>query len=96
MTIRIDKNLCDGCGKAKEPLCVRICPGNLLYKDIDKKAEIRDKGECWDCAGCVKECPKGAIEMYLQPEIDGRGATLRAKKKSEKVEFIIKSGKSAC
>ena len=89
MTIRINKNICNGCGSAKESRCARICPGNLLYKNQDNKAEIRDRKECWDCAACVKECPRQAIEMYLPAGIGGRGSTLKAKNFGEEIVWTL-------
>lgn len=79
MTISIDKTRCNGCGNASESRCVRICPGDLLYKDAVNKANIRSAKDCWDCAACVKECPCQAIAMYLPAQIGGRGSTLKAK-----------------
>lgn len=90
MSIRIDKSICNGCGNAKEPCCVRICPGDLLFKDKDGKAEIRDVRDCWDCAACVKECPRQAIEMYLPAQIGGRGSTLKAKKERDRIVWTVK------
>ncbi|MDK2790971.1 MAG: adenylylsulfate reductase, subunit [Methanothermococcus sp.] len=84
MTIRIIEEICIGCG-----LCTKVCPGNLLYQREDGKSEIMDKRDCWDCAACVKECPVNAIEMYLQPEIGGRGSTLKAKKTDDSIVWII-------
>ncbi|MCK8816109.1 adenylylsulfate reductase [Natroniella sulfidigena] len=89
MAVEINKELCNGCGKSKEPLCVRICPGNLLYKNATDKAEIREKRDCWDCAACVKECPKQAIEICLPAEIGGRGSTLQAEKKDGKIIWYL-------
>ncbi|WP_026486064.1 4Fe-4S dicluster domain-containing protein [Caldanaerobius polysaccharolyticus] len=91
MAIRIDRQLCNGCGKMQEPLCVRICPGDLLYKDSGGKAAIRDIRDCWDCAACLKECPRQAIEMYLPAQIGGRGSTLKAKKDKEKIIWTLKT-----
>jgi len=85
MSIRIDKERCNGCGSAQEALCERICPGNLLFKGEDGKAAIRDGRDCWDCAACIKECPRQALQMYLPAQIGGRGSTLTARKKGCKI-----------
>jgi adenylylsulfate reductase subunit B len=90
MTVKINKKLCNGCGKGKESCCVKICPGNLLYKTEDNKAEIRNKADCWDCAACVKKCPRQAIEMYLPVEIGGRGSTLKAKDSGDEIIWTLK------
>jgi len=78
MTVRIDRTLCNGCGKAREPRCAAVCPVDLLYRDSSNRCAIRDLRDCWDCAACIKECPRQAIEMYLPVQLGGRGSTLRA------------------
>ncbi|MEW6242981.1 MAG: 4Fe-4S binding protein [Bacillota bacterium] len=80
MSVRINRSKCDGCKQARETLCMLVCPGDLLFKDMDNKAAVRQVRDCWDCAACVKECPRGAIEMYLPAEIGGRGSTLTAQR----------------
>lgn len=80
MAVRINGERCDGCRSAKEPPCQRVCPGGLLCTDGKGKATIREPRDCWDCAACVKECPREAIEMYLPVEAGGRGSSLSARK----------------
>ena len=36
MSIRIQKSKCTGCGR-----CIEACPGNLIKKDKENKAFIR-------------------------------------------------------
>ena len=90
MSVKINNDLCNGCGRSKEARCVRICPGNLLYRSADNKAKIREKKDCWDCAACLKECPREAIELYLPAEVGGRGSTLKAKKKKDRIIWTLK------
>ncbi len=79
MAIKIDEKLCAGCGSSKQPPCMMICPGDLIYKDFSiRKAVLRDKADCWDCYCCVKVCPEAAIEVVLSYEISNRGASLKA------------------
>ncbi|ADL13468.1 4Fe-4S dicluster domain-containing protein [Acetohalobium arabaticum] len=85
MTVKIDKELCDEC---KE--CIRICPGNLLYQAQSGAIMIRNKKNCWDCGACVKKCPQEAIEMYLPVEIGGRGSSLKASQKENKLIWKLK------
>ncbi|MGE5416486.1 MAG: 4Fe-4S binding protein [Acidobacteriota bacterium] len=89
MSIRINRALCNGCGKAKEPGCVRVCPGDLLYIDIENRCVLRDPRDCWDCAACVKECPRQAIELTLPTQIGGRGASLKAKRSGCSLEWLL-------
>ncbi|MCK8826142.1 adenylylsulfate reductase [Natroniella acetigena] len=96
MAVKINHKLCNGCGQREKSLCVRVCPGNLLYKNEDNKAEIREKRDCWDCAACVKECLQQAIELYLPAEIGGRGSTLQAEQKKDKIIWQLKKVDGFC
>lgn len=90
MSIRIDRNLCNGCGNAVEGKCAAVCPGDLLYKDSSNRCSIREPKDCWDCASCIKECPRQAIEMYLPAQIGGCGATLTARRQNGRVVWKLK------
>ena len=74
MSIRIQKSKCVGCGR-----CIEACPGNLIKKDKDGKAFIRQVRDCWGCTSCVKECRAEAIDFFLGADIGGRGSTLTTK-----------------
>lgn len=89
MTVRIDQSLCNGCGQAKEPKCMMVCPGDLFIRDGRGKSSLRDAGDCWDCSACIKECPKQAIEMYLPVQIGGRGSTLKAQTKKDRLIWLL-------
>ena len=95
MSITIDKKKCDGCGLSKEPPCMKICPGDLIYKDFSiKKAALRSKSDCWDCYCCVKVCPKEAIDLILSYEISNRGASLKPKViDNNLIEWVLKDRK---
>ena len=41
MGIKIDKEICNGCGKCSVSACMKVCPGNLISKNSDNKAEIK-------------------------------------------------------
>ena len=81
--------MCNGCGNAKEPNCMKVCPGDLLYMDASGRGAIRDSRDCWDCAACVKECPRQAIEMFLPVQIGGRGSTLKAKAEKGRITWHL-------
>jgi len=91
MTVKIDKTLCNGCGNAAETACNRICPGNLLIKQ-DGKAAIRDASLCWDCASCVKVCPRRAISLVLPAELGGSDVELQAEQTADGIRWRCRRG----
>lgn len=72
MGLWIEESKCNGCGS-----CVQVCPGDLLYLTVQKKAAIREQRECWDCMACVKSCAHGALLTKLPYTIADYGATIR-------------------
>ncbi|MBS4026797.1 MAG: adenylylsulfate reductase [Clostridia bacterium] len=87
MAVRIDFSRCDGCRQAKESACVYICPGNLFYPAENNLVKIRDIRDCWDCAACVKICPKEALELYLPVQLGGKGATITARTRGKGISW---------
>lgn len=79
MSIFINNDVCNGCGKLEETLCERICPGNLLFRNKLHKAEIRSQADCWTCGACVKSCPLQAIDLKLPSQIIKSSTSLKAK-----------------
>jgi len=55
--IRIDEELCNGCG-----LCIPACPEGAL-QIIDGKARLVSDLMCDGLGACIGECPQGAIEI---------------------------------
>nr|MDK2850273.1 hypothetical protein [Candidatus Cloacimonadota bacterium] len=54
MAVKIDKDLCTGCGA-----CVDTCPVNALEMKDDKS--VVDEDTCIDCGACISSCPVEAI-----------------------------------
>ncbi len=92
MSIFIDVNVCNGCGKLKETLCERICPGDLLFRNKRHKAEICSQAECWTCGACVKVCPIQAIDLKLPSQIIKSNISLRAKCEKQQTLWEIVNG----
>ena len=59
-----NEELCIGCG-----LCMRVCAGNAITKEVEKKDEgekitmIFDLYSCTFCGLCNEFCPKKAIQF---------------------------------
>ena len=53
--IKIDKDLCIGCGA-----CTGVCPSGSLELDAEGKCSCKNE-TCIQCLACVSTCPVGAI-----------------------------------
>ena len=84
MSIRIQKRKCTGCGR-----CIEACPGNLIKKDKENKAFIRQVRDCWGCTSCIKECPVYAINFFLGADIGGMGSNVHTEKEGDILHWII-------
>lgn len=96
MSIKIDYELCTGCGKQGEPPCIKYCPGDLIAIDPEKgKPYIRSERDCWDCMVCVKACPFNAIETRLPYQLASYKASLKPQVYQGKIVWQLKdaSGK---
>ena len=78
MSIRIQKSKCVGCGR-----CIEACPGNLIKKEKEGKAFIRQVRDCWGCTSCIKECSRDAIRFFLGADVGGRGASMVVSEKPD-------------
>lgn len=94
MSIFVDNNICNGCGKLKETLCERICPGDLMFRNKRHKAEIRSQADCWTCGACVKACPVQAMDLKLPSQIIKSTASLKARCEKHHTVWEIKNGNS--
>ena len=75
MSIRIDPNLCVGCGA-----CVEACPGNLIKRDAKGKAVLKRP----------EECRFKAASYYLGADIGGQGALMQVEKEGDVAHWIIR------
>lgn len=53
--VKVNKDLCNGCGK-----CIEYCPMGAI-KLVNGKAVI-DAKKCIRCMGCASVCPRKAIK----------------------------------
>lgn len=56
-TLRLDENLCVGCGE-----CTEVCPHGVLTMN-DKKAKLVDPNGCMECGACAINCPVSAVTV---------------------------------
>ncbi len=80
--VRIDK--CDGCRDLDRPLCVHICPTDLMSLKQERssaghvrKAFNREPGQCWECYACVKACPRNAVECRAYADFVPLGGSVQ-------------------
>ncbi|HHV11655.1 MAG TPA: 4Fe-4S dicluster domain-containing protein [Clostridiales bacterium] len=84
MSIAINQGKCVGCRK-----CLKVCPGNLIKLNEDKKAWIKYPKDCWGCSSCLKECAYKAIALYLGADIGGMGSRLTVEIEGDLVHWQV-------
>ena len=56
-TLKLDADLCIGCGR-----CTEVCPHGVFRIEA-AKAAIIDLDSCMECGACKRNCPVAAIEV---------------------------------
>lgn len=84
MSIVIDSEKCRGCGK-----CEKVCPGTLIGMNEQGKACMKYPKDCWACSSCIKECPFGAIALYLGADMGGMGSRMTVQEKDDKLYWNV-------
>lgn len=82
----VEPNACNACeGEHLGPLCVYICPNDLMVLDAGMNKGVNQEPEmCSECYACVKLCPTNAIHVRgyadfvplgaeVQPHYDANG-----------------------
>jgi NAD-dependent dihydropyrimidine dehydrogenase PreA subunit len=55
VTLRLEPELCNGCG-----MCVTVCP-HAVFALNNGRASIVDRDGCMECGACATNCSEGAI-----------------------------------
>ena len=65
MPTYVDPNTCNACeGEHQGPLCVYICPNDLMVlDDVINKGINQEPDMCSECYACVELCPRVAIHV---------------------------------
>ncbi len=65
MPTYVNPDACNACqGVHQGPLCVYICPNDLMVLDSGSQKGFNQEPEmCSECYACVKLCPQGAIHV---------------------------------
>ena len=70
MAAQIDMDKCTMCGGYTSTLCVEVCPDQAISKDPMTQRPVIDLQYCKGCGLCAHLCPKGAITMILEQQIE--------------------------
>ena len=84
MSIAFDLSLCKSCGA-----CAQVCPGSLIKLREDRTPYIKYPRDCWGCSSCIKECPFGAIALYLGADMGGMGSKMTVESKGDELLWNI-------
>jgi len=85
MSIVIDKAKCRGCGR-----CAAVCPGSLIARGEGGQCEMKYPKDCWGCCSCIKECPFGAISLYLGADMGGQGGRMNVRREGDLLHWRVK------
>ena len=88
----VDPNACNTCeGEDKGPLCVYICPNDLMRLEGDKGFN-QEPNMCSECYACVKLCPTEAIRVRGYADFIPLGAEVQPRRVELGLTWTIRSG----
>ena len=82
--IKIDKDLCIGCGA-----CIVTCPNNALQLNSEGKCECQNEF-CLEYETCISVCPVGAISNEATQDEDMSTSNFNYSTDSKEEELITK------
>ncbi|MFQ6029069.1 MAG: adenylyl-sulfate reductase subunit beta [Dehalococcoidia bacterium] len=88
----VDPNTCNACaGEHLGPLCVYICPNDLMVLDDGSNKGFNQEPElCSECYACVKLCPQEAIFVRGYADFVPLGASVQPKRVEGGLTWTVK------
>ena len=92
MPTYVDPNACDACqGVHHGPLCVYICPNDLMVLDLASQKGVNQEPEmCSECYACVKLCPQEAIHVRGYADFVPLGAEVQPTYVDDQIRWDIR------
>ena len=92
MPTYVDPNTCNACaGEHEGPLCVYICPNDLMTMDVEQNKGFNQEPElCSECYACVKLCPQEAIFVRGYSDFGPLGASVHPKRVEGGLTWTVK------
>jgi adenylylsulfate reductase, subunit B len=92
MPTYVDPNLCNACAGTHEgPLCVYICPNDLMILRLDTNKGFNQEPEmCSECYACVKLCPPYAISVRGYADFVPLGASVAPKRTEQGLSWTVR------
>ena len=88
----VNPGACNSCaGEHQGPLCVYICPNDLMILEPDTKKGLNQEPElCSECYACVKLCPQEAISVRGYSDFVPLGASVQPKRVEGGLTWTVK------
>ena len=92
MPTYVDPQACDACaGVHQGPLCVYICPNDLMLLRPDIGKGFNQEPEmCSECYACVKLCPQDAIHVRGYADFVPLGAMVQPKRVEQGLRWTVR------
>ena len=92
MPTYVNPQTCNACaGEHEGPLCVYICPNDLMTLDTEQNKGFNQEPElCSECYACVKLCPQDAIFVRGYSDFVPLGASVQPKRIDGGLTWTVK------
>ncbi len=92
MPTYVDPNACNACaGIQPGPLCVYICPNDLMILRLDINKGFNQEPElCSECYACVKLCPQDAIGVRGYADFVPLGASVQPRRVEQGLSWTVR------